>query len=55
MTSPRRQVDTVGSIKVCKDLGQVLHGDEAVPDIDRAASAFFRELAGWTVDPVLFK
>lgn len=55
MAGPHRRVDTVCSVEVCRDFGQVLHRDEAIPDIDRAACTFFRELAGRTVDPVLFK
>lgn len=55
MAGPHRRVDTVCSIEVCKELGQVLHGDEAVADGDRATCAFFRELAGRTVDPMLFE
>lgn len=55
MAGPHRRVSTVCSVEVCKDLGQGLHGDEAVAARDRAACTFFRELAGRTVDPMLFK
>jgi hypothetical protein len=50
-----RRVDTVCSIEVCKDFGQVLHRDEAVAKSGRAACTFFRELTGRTIDPVLFE
>lgn len=55
MAGPHRRIDTVCSIEVGKELGQVLHGDETVADGNRAACAFFRELAGRTVDSMLFK
>lgn len=51
----RRRVDAVCSVEVCIEFGQVLHGDEAVDGGGRADCAFFRELAGRTVDPVLFE
>lgn len=51
----RRRVDAVCPIKVCIEFGQVLHGDEAVDGGGRADCAFFRELAGRTVNPVLFE
>lgn len=55
MAGPHGRVSTVCSIEVCEDLGQALHGDEAIAARDGASCTFFRELAGRTVDSVLFK
>lgn len=55
MAGPHGRVDTVCSIEVREDLGQALHRNEAIASRDRASCAFFRELAGRTVDSVLFK
>lgn len=55
MAGPHRRVSAVCSVEVCKDLGQVLHRDKALAGSDSAACPFFRELAGRTVDPMLFK
>lgn len=55
MAGPHRRVSTVRSIEVREDLGQALHGDETIAARDGASCAFFRELAGRTVDSVLFK
>lgn len=55
MTGPHGRVDTVCPVEVREDLGQALHGDEVIAAGDGASCTFFRELAGRTVDPVLFK
>lgn len=51
----RGRVGTVCSIEACKDFGQILHRDEAAASGGRAARSFFRELAGRTVDAMLFE
>lgn len=55
MAGPHGRVNAVCSVEVREDLGQALHGDEAIAARDGASCAFFRELAGRTVDSVLFE